>query len=85
MQQIKRDNPEFIVISDWRYKEEHEHLKFVFPEAEIIKVRIQRDSISIDKDQSEHELDNEKFNFSIKNNGSLEDLNRECYKLLNSV
>ena len=85
VQQIKRDTPDFLVISDWRYKEEYDYLKFVFPEAEIIKVRIIRDSIIASSDKSEHELDNERFNFTIHNNTSLDDLSKECSNILNLV
>jgi len=85
VQQIKNEVPKFLVISDWRYKEEYDHLKFAFPEAEIIKVRIVRDSVIVNNDKSEHELDSERFNFMICNNGTLEELHKECSKILNRM
>ena len=83
VQQIKHESPKFLVISDWRYKAEYEHIKFSFPTAELIKIRITRDSVVPSADPSEHELDNEQFNFTIKNNTTINDLNAECYKILN--
>lgn len=83
VQQIKKDDPDFFVISDWRYKEEYNFLKFAFPEAEIIKIRIVRKSVIILNESSEHELDNERFNFIIHNEGTLSDLSKECAKILN--
>lgn len=81
--QIKRNPPEFFVISDWRYKAEYDHIRYSFPNAELIKLRIIRDTVVPLIDSSEHELDDEQFNFTIKNNGSLEDLHAECSKILN--
>ena len=83
VQPIIKEQPPFFVISDWRYKAEYDHLKFVFPDAELLKVRVSRSSVVPSTDPSEHELDDERFNFVIQNNGSIDDLNTECRKLLN--
>jgi len=81
--QINRTNPDFLVISDWRYKAEYEHIKFAFPDSELITIRINRASVVPSPDPSEHELDNEQFNFTINNNSSIEYLNAECQNILN--
>ena len=81
--QIKRENPEFVVISDWRYKAEYDLIKFEFPDSDLIKIRITRNSVIPSTDPSEHELDEEKFNFKIQNNGTINDLHAELSKILN--
>jgi hypothetical protein len=81
--QIKREAPDFVVISDWRYKAEYDLIKFEFPDSELIKIRVIRDSVIPSTDPSEHEIDDEKFNFTIHNNGSITQLHAECRKILN--
>jgi len=83
--QIQQEMPDLVVISDWRYLAEYEHLKFVFPEATILKVRVKRASITPGDDPSEHELDNMKFDFILQNDSTKEDLAVSCIKILNNV
>lgn len=84
VKQIQRDNHQYLVISDWRYKAEYEHLKFVFPEAEFLCIRVERDSVIPNNDASEHELDSFPFDHILKNNSTKEVLKQACYKLLNN-
>jgi hypothetical protein len=80
---LSEERPEYVVISDWRYEEELNHLKTIFPDATMKKIRINRANISPSKDPSEHDLDNFGFNYIVKNNGSLDDLKTECFYILN--
>lgn len=82
-QKLRSERPEYVVISDWRYKEELNHLKTIFPDAELKKIRIIRNNVEPSKDPSEHDLDNFSFNYLVKNNGPLDDLKSECYNILN--
>jgi hypothetical protein len=82
-QKLREERPEYVVISDWRYKEELNHLKTIFPDAEMKKIRVIRDNVSPSKDPSEHDLDNFSFNYVVKNNSTLDILKSECFKILN--
>lgn len=64
----KYDN---IVISDFRYINEIEYLKKIFDNAKFITIRINRHSICPIISESEHELDNYKFDYIINNNKSI--------------
>ena len=67
---------ENVVITDWRYNAEITHIQESFPHAEIVTVRIVRGSVVPLVDESEHELDNYSVDFTIQNNGSIDDLNK---------
>jgi hypothetical protein len=75
------DRPEYVVVSDWRYREELNHLNVNFPNAAIITVRIIRNNVIPSKDPSEHDLDDFNFNFLISNNGSVDELNGFVLKI----
>jgi hypothetical protein len=66
---------EKIVISDFRYKSEHEAIgeAMMLKNSGIITVRIDRFSESPSSDPSERDLDNFVHNITIKNDSSLED------------
>jgi hypothetical protein len=80
---LREELPEYVIISDWRYKEELNHLKTIFPDAEMKKIRVIRDNVCPSKDPSEHDLDNFSFNYVVRNNGSLDVLKSECFNILN--
>ncbi len=68
------DHDRFIV-SDWRYKREYEVLcEKLGPDANIVRGRIQRPGITVSDDPSEHDLDDESFDFTIANDGCISDL-----------
>ena len=80
---ISKELPEYVVISDWRYKEELNHLKTIFPDATVKKIRVVRDNIVLSSDPSEHDLDNFTFDYVVKNNGPIDILKAECFNILN--
>ena len=84
-QQITNENPENVVISDWRYTAEIDHFKAVFPTAKIVTVVIQRQSVKPSDDPSEHELDFYVFDHGIPNNGTLEHYRETCIALFNKL
>lgn len=73
---------EKIVITDWRYKEEYAFLA-KNTSARIIRVRVNRNLIP-SNDPSEHELDNEPFDYYIHNTGSLESLHKQVDDMVES-
>jgi len=62
-----------IVVSDWRYTREYEFMKKNL-DAHIVRGRILRSLITPSSDPSEHDLDNEIFDFTIVNDGCISDL-----------
>ena len=62
------------VVSDWRYEREYAFLRAAFPNAEIRRVRVQRDSVIPREDEPEHDLDDAAMDIVISNNGSISDL-----------
>ena len=63
------------IVSDWRYKREYEVLRErLGPDACIIRGRINRPGIAVLDDPSEHDLDDESFDFTIMNDGCISDL-----------
>lgn len=73
---------EAVVITDWRYKAEYEHLKEVFPDATIMRGRVHRPSITPLTDASEHELDEEPLTFTIHNTSTIEALDAQVEEIL---
>jgi len=69
------ENFDNIVISDFRYNNEIEYFKSIFNEinTKIITIRINRHPICPVVSESEHELDNYKFDYTIDNNKSIEE------------
>ena len=72
-----------IVITDWRYKEEYAFLA-KNTSARIIRIRITRNLVP-SNDPSEHELDNESFDYYIHNTGTLEMLRERLNQILQSI
>ena len=63
------------IVSDWRYKREYEVLREKLgPDACIIRGRINRPGIAVLNDPSEHDLDDESFDFTVTNDGCISDL-----------
>jgi hypothetical protein len=59
------------ILSDWRYKAEIAYLRERFPERRIVTMRIERPDVIPSSSPSEHELDDETFDYNILNSGSL--------------
>jgi hypothetical protein len=72
--QIKDEPPHNIVITDWRYIAELNHMVKEFTDCKITKIRIQRNSVKPLEDPSEHNIDNVTCDYTIENNSSLDDL-----------
>jgi hypothetical protein len=64
------------VISDWRYKREESFLRSVLDPAvyHITRIRIHRPSVTPSADPTEHDLDDERMDTVIQNDGSISDL-----------
>ena len=64
------------VISDWRYKREESFLRSALDPAEytIQRVRIKRTSVTPSPDLTEHDLDDERMDIVIQNDGFISDL-----------
>jgi hypothetical protein len=75
--QIKDEPPHNIIITDWRYEAELNHMLKEFTDCRIIKIRIQRNSVKPLEDPSEHNIDHIVCDYTIENNGSLEELRRQ--------
>jgi dephospho-CoA kinase len=70
------------IITDWRFKNEYEEIKKNYEK--IITIRIERKKINkIENDRgSETELDNYKFDYIVKNDGTIEELKKMILKIL---
>jgi hypothetical protein len=79
--QIKDEPPHNIVITDWRYIAEHDHFIKEFTDCKITKLRIQRNSVKPLEDPSEHNIDHIACDYTIENNGTLEELKNQMEKL----
>lgn len=75
---ILQSAPDKVVISDWRYIEEYEHLKIIFPEADFLKVRVKRAFVKPMADPSEHQLDLVDHDIEIDNSGDKTFLIKQC-------
>jgi len=80
--EMLQTNPDKVVISDWRYIEEYEYLKIIFPEADFLKVKVKRASVKPIDDPSEHQLDMVESDIEIANNSDKNSLIKECEELL---
>jgi len=72
-----------IVITDWRYKEEYAFLA-ENTAARIIRIRITRNLLP-SNDPSEHELNDQLFDYHIDNTGTLETLREQIDKILHTI
>lgn len=75
--QIKDESQHDIVITDWRYEAELNHFVKEFTDCKITKIRIHRDSVKPLTDPSEHNIDHILCDYTIQNNGTLEDLRNQ--------
>lgn len=76
------DTTPTIVITDFRFKNEYYKMLTTFGRGNVKTVRIKRgDALSID-DRSETELDDFKFDYYIRNDGSLEEFKTNLIELL---
>jgi hypothetical protein len=74
------------VVSDWRYKREYEHLRTILnPNITVLRGRIQRPGITPSNDPSEHDLDEESFDFTIQNDGCISDLRDSLKALMRQI
>jgi phosphomevalonate kinase len=80
--QIVENDFDYFLVPDTRFEDEIYLMKSMFTN-KVITVRVQRDGITggLTKEQLQHKsetaLDNFKFDWVVKNNGTLEDLQRE--------
>jgi dephospho-CoA kinase len=80
--QIVENDFDYFLVPDTRFEDEIYLMKSMFTN-NVITVRVQRDGITggLTKEQLQHKsetaLDNFKFDWVVKNNGTLEDLQRE--------
>jgi hypothetical protein len=74
--QIEESTWRRFVISDWRYKREESFLRSALDPAEytIQRVRIKRSSVTPSLDPTEHDLDDERMDTVIQNNGFISEL-----------
>ena len=69
VERIKNDNLQNVIITDWRFPIELEHIVKEFPDAKIILVRITNKYLGIETSYSETCLDN--FNFQVRIDNSV--------------
>lgn len=73
-----RDNPDIQhwAISDWRYRREYDFLRSVLPshDYEIVRVRVVRPNIVPSEDETEHDLDSERMDRTVQNDGDYDAL-----------
>jgi dephospho-CoA kinase len=80
--QIVENDFDYFLVPDTRFEDEIYLMKSMFPN-KVITVRVQRDGITggLTKDQLQHKsetaLDNFTFDWMVRNNGTLEDLQKE--------
>jgi hypothetical protein len=67
---ILSDKTEYVVITDWRYRAELDHFRSAFPDAILQTIRLERDSIQILADPSEHDLDGQQMDITIDNSNT---------------
>lgn len=83
LEEIKGFKTENVVIPDWRYPHEYEHIcKNLSKEFSILTARITRKSSFILNDPSETSLDNFNFDFNIENNDKIESLQHKLRIIL---
>jgi cytidylate kinase len=73
---------ENVVITDWRYKEEYAFLA-ANTSARVIRIRVTRDLVP-STHPSEHDLDDEPFDYFIHNTGSMESLRASVNQMVES-
>lgn len=70
---------QFIIISDVRFLNEEQYFKSRY---NVITVKIIRDGIQTMNHQSEQEIDSIKYNYIVRNNGSIEALHKTVDTLM---
>jgi len=80
--QIEKETPKFVVITDWRYNSEYSTLRARFPQAKLVRIRVVRPSVQPSPDPSEHNLDSSPVDFTIHNNSTLSILSEQCYQII---
>lgn len=81
IEKIEEEKPAYAVISDWRFKNEHKKILEEFGFENVVTIRIEKDGVKPIDDISEHDLDNyPDFDFIIKNNSSLQELEKQAEK-----
>lgn len=73
------------IISDFRFPNEYDRLEELFGRDEIITVRINRFETINTVHDSEHQLDNFPFDFTINNKSDIVSLYSELDKLVNNI
>jgi dephospho-CoA kinase len=73
-----------IIIHDWRFMAEIETMIREFPQPEFMlhTIRVQRPSIQSMQIPSEHEIDTYTTEYTITNNGTMDDLKEKICKIL---
>lgn len=81
-----RQNPNRkYVISDWRFLSEEAHLKREFPQARIVRIRVERPWLLQDPRIPETEVETATFTVRIVNEGTIEELKAEVYSAMHTV
>jgi hypothetical protein len=59
------------VISDWRYRREYEFLSSALPsrDYQLVRVRVVRPGVTPSDDETEHDLDSERMDHIVQNDG----------------
>lgn len=73
------------IISDWRYNIEFDTIYSYFHKEKIMTLRINRPFIKVIDDPSEHELDYKKFDYTINNYSTIDNLKIKVYELFGSI
>lgn len=72
------DNIEFLIIPDWRFKNEFEFITRQFGRRNVVTIRIKRE-VPIINDISERDLDDfTQYDFVVENNSSLDNLEQQA-------
>ena len=75
-----------IVISDWRYRREYEFLtKELGATCTILRARITRKGVRMRTEQAECDLDNERVDFTIANDGCISDLRDTLHSIVRGL
>lgn len=87
LDRIEKDdeNIEFIIIPDWRFKNEFEFMSKQFGNKNVVTVRIKR-QVPVISDISEKDLDDfTHYDFIIDNNSSLDDLEKQAQLIVPQI
>ena len=81
---LEDDEIDIWIIPDWRYVEELETIRNIFPLWTIKTVRVIRSSVIPMNDPSEHQSDGLLTNFVLVHDGTLKDLEKQVKKMWKS-